>query len=61
MRGEGGRERGVHSGIAREWADTKDLLSPTSPVGIGSGDTNSSETDDESRESDDERGGMVVP
>ena len=50
------------SGMARELADAKgDLLLVTPLHEGGSGDTNSSETDEESKESEERRGGMEVP
>ena len=50
------------SGIVKELADARgDLLFPTLLHEGGSGETNSSETEDESKESDEERRGRVAP
>ncbi len=61
VRGIGDLSGGNVSGINIELADARDLLSLTSPTEGGSGDTNSSEIEDESRESDEESGGIVEP
>lgn len=61
VRGIGDLRGGNISGIDRELADARDLLSLASPTKGGSGDTNSSETEEESRESDEDSGGIVEP
>ena len=57
----GDTREGDVSGIARELADARDLMSPASRTDGGSGDTSSSEMEEESRESEEDSGGMVEP
>ena len=50
------------SGMVNELAEPRwDLLSTIPLQDGGSGETSSSETTDESKESEEERGGIVVP
>ena len=61
VRGIGDLRGGNISGIDKELADARDLLSLTSPTEGASGDTSSSEIEEESRESDEDSGGIVEP
>lgn len=59
MRGVAGRDKSVVSGIVSECVDAiSDLLALAALHCVGSGDASSSENEAESRESDEERGGI---
>ena len=56
-----GKDTVATSGIVRECADPSDLTSGAPLQNGGSGEASSSERDEESRESEEDRGGIVAP